>query len=286
MPRYSDLQHGIAREGTTSAHLPDISAYYFAPHTAFADTAEVRSEEAYRGKAMNLPIELWMRVFEHLTLDHVCARENITCNFLRAIDWDAAQKLKVPHFEEKCVRELPGFELQAWKTTRSYYAVNRTSRAAALRLCLTNMLLRICPAPLRLLPFGIPDEDRQEFTAQRSAAMTSGRLALELFNPELLAHLRNLRLKTMPAATQRVCLEAFTGGPLPFIDALNKHMKQLYAAAGDAGFGAVREIDVLTYVPIEPRMLTESVPGNVTALVRRAWKANGRRDGVVRIWED
>lgn len=233
---------------------------------------------------MDLPIELWMRVFEHLTLDHVCARENVTCNFLRATDWDAAQKLKVPHFEEKCVRELPGFELQAWKATRAYYGINRTSRTAALRLSLTNMLLRICPAPVRLLPFGIPDGEG--FAAQRSAAMASGRLALELFNPELLAHLRNRRIKTMPAATQRVCLEAFTGGPLPFIDALNKHMKQLYAAAGDSGFGAVREIDVLTYVPIEPRMLTESVPGNVTALVWRAWKANGRRDGVVRIWED
>lgn len=236
---------------------------------------------------MNLPIELWMRVFEHLSLDMHCARKDVTGYFLEATDWNAAQKLKVPNFEERYVRQLPRFELRAWKATRACYAINRNSRTAALKLSLTNLLLRTCPPPLRLLPFGVPEKDfTSAVAAQRFAATSSGCLALELFNLDLLRQVRNERMNSMSAGTQRVCNEAFTDGPLPFCDALNKHLKRLYAAAGDAAFGAVREIDVLVYSPVEPRMLTESVPGNVTTLIRRAWKATGRRDGVVRIWAD
>lgn len=96
-----------------------------------------------------------MRVFEEIRPgDYVrrsCVRkykhELASLESSRGADTNGTQQ----HDKLAALRKLPPFEKQAWHRTRAFYAINRNSRAAALRLRLSRRLLLRCKQP-GLLP--------------------------------------------------------------------------------------------------------------------------------------
>jgi hypothetical protein len=77
---------------------------------------------------MELPVELWMKVFEHLQLDDSSARP---CHMHHYLNTTPSASESADVAEEQGVAGLPNDEKELWKTTRSYYGISRTSRAAA-----------------------------------------------------------------------------------------------------------------------------------------------------------
>jgi hypothetical protein len=95
--------------------------------------------------ASNLPIELWMQIFESLShSDHFARPAYVNC-FTKSIIRERAT-------EAQLVPELPAFEREAWLATRPYYAINRTSRQAAHQIFLSGVLLQTCTSPLNQVP--------------------------------------------------------------------------------------------------------------------------------------
>ena len=92
-----------------------------------------------------LPYELWMRVLESITHEHIFARRTYVDGFVKAI-------IKRTATEEELVAALPKFELRAWKATRPYYAISSSIRKAAQQVFLSGVLLQTCVAPLREVP--------------------------------------------------------------------------------------------------------------------------------------
>jgi len=84
---------------------------------------------------MDLPVEIWMRVFELLDEgDAVTARRPYVQRYI-----DTTEKLG--ESEEAALKELPRHERNVWTHTKRYYAISSTSRAAAQRTNLTKAVL-------------------------------------------------------------------------------------------------------------------------------------------------
>lgn len=92
-----------------------------------------------------LPTEIWMQILESVDhSDHIARPSYVNC-FVQAIIQDRAT-------EAQLVPLLPTFEKEAWKATRPYYAIDRTSRQAAHQVFLSGVLLQTCPSPLNQVP--------------------------------------------------------------------------------------------------------------------------------------
>jgi hypothetical protein len=87
----------------------------------------------------SLPIELWMRVFEYLHNTKDYARLSVTT--------DCQSSLAIHEDSVEAARILPAFEKHTWAQTRTLYHIDRTSRAAALKLKLCLRKLEACKAP-------------------------------------------------------------------------------------------------------------------------------------------
>jgi hypothetical protein len=85
----------------------------------------------------SLPIELWMRVFEYLHNTKDYARLSVTT--------DCQSSLAIHEDSVEAARILPAFEKHTWAQTRTLYHIDRTSRAAALKLKLCLRKLEACP---------------------------------------------------------------------------------------------------------------------------------------------
>lgn len=94
-----------------------------------------------------LPIELWMRVFEHVDNTKHYARPPVVEVY--------KSSLAVYGDTITAAQTLPAFEKRSWKQSRAFYHIDRTSRAAALKL---NFCLRML------------EESRAPSLAMRSAA--------------------------------------------------------------------------------------------------------------------
>lgn len=92
-----------------------------------------------------LPYELWLRVLESISHEHILARPAYVNCFVKAI-------IRRRATEQELVASLPDFELRAWKATRPYYAVSSKLRKAAQQVFLTGVLLQTCRAPLEEVP--------------------------------------------------------------------------------------------------------------------------------------
>lgn len=85
---------------------------------------------------MDLPVEIWMRVFELLDEgEAVTARRPYIQRFI-----DASGKLG--ESEESALKILPNHERKVWTAAKRYYGINANSRAAAQRTNLTIAILR------------------------------------------------------------------------------------------------------------------------------------------------
>jgi hypothetical protein len=91
----------------------------------------------------NLPVELWIRVFEYIHNTRDYARPSVTMAYKRslAVHGDSIEAAKI----------LPAFERRTWKQSRKLYHIDRTSRAAALKLNMCLRVLEECKAPLRAM---------------------------------------------------------------------------------------------------------------------------------------
>jgi hypothetical protein len=87
----------------------------------------------------SLPVELWMRVFEFLHNTKDYARPPVVAVYKSSLG---------AHGDSiEAAQTLPPFEKRTWKQTRTLYHIDRTSRAAALKLNLCLRLLEECKAP-------------------------------------------------------------------------------------------------------------------------------------------
>jgi hypothetical protein len=88
----------------------------------------------------SLPVELWMRVFDYLHNATDYARPSVTMAYKRS--------LAIHSDTIKAAQTLPPFEKRSWKLSRTLYHIDRTSRAAALKLRLCLRVLAACKTPL------------------------------------------------------------------------------------------------------------------------------------------
>lgn len=102
---------------------------------------------------MDLPIELWIRVFEHI--DH---KPHKTRAF-------AIEKWLSDSNSGKENIALPSFEKGIWKSARSYHRINQASHNAASMIDLSTNLLRSCKLVDTIL-----DVDRAFRSFQKSTA--------------------------------------------------------------------------------------------------------------------
>lgn len=106
---------------------------------------------------MNLPVGLWMCVFEHIDFDDCDARSDVVQSYKddRKDDpKDEPQNLDESgtdrYDNSTALATLPPFEIQLWAATRAFYGVNKNSRAAAQRLRLSQNFLFRCKVPTQL----------------------------------------------------------------------------------------------------------------------------------------
>lgn len=118
--------------------------------------------------AKDFPVEIWMRIFEHtIHSNNAYARPEVIEAYKKALGKHAAIR--------KVLKKLRPFERRFWSTTRNYYAINRNSRAAAVKLRLARELLASCKQPVEL----------EQHTLQHiKEHMPSGTAVLHLTNYE------------------------------------------------------------------------------------------------------
>jgi hypothetical protein len=88
----------------------------------------------------DLPPEVWMVVFEQIHSEEDYARPEFVAKY--------ADSLSIHGDSLEAARTLPDFEQRSWLKTRPLYAINRNSRAAALKLQLCLHILRSFRKPV------------------------------------------------------------------------------------------------------------------------------------------
>jgi hypothetical protein len=88
-----------------------------------------------------LPVELWMRVFEYVSAGDEFARPKFVKKYAGSLSAYGADNLQA-------AKVLPKFEKRTWVQTRHLYAIDRSSRAAALTLQLCLQVLQKCRHPV------------------------------------------------------------------------------------------------------------------------------------------
>lgn len=83
--------------------------------------------------AMNLPVELWMRVLELVRLEDTRHVHHLCNTTTRSV-----------MEERRIIQRAPILHRIAWAKTKEFYQINRNSRSAAEKLGLTRLLLCSC----------------------------------------------------------------------------------------------------------------------------------------------
>jgi len=109
---------------------------------------------------MDLPVELWMLIFESMAIANwpifEFARTRITAPFSQASTGPAGDD-----DDPNLVSRLPRLEHSAYARARKYYRINSASRAAALNVRLARKLVLRCREPPSTIPESIlicPDD--------------------------------------------------------------------------------------------------------------------------------
>jgi len=82
---------------------------------------------------MEFPVELWMRIFEHVQLEDTRHVHHL-CNSTTRSALE----------ERRIIQTAPILHRIAWAKAMFFYQINRNSRSAAERLRLTRLLLCAC----------------------------------------------------------------------------------------------------------------------------------------------
>jgi hypothetical protein len=88
----------------------------------------------------DLPIELWMQIFEHVRSEDY-ARPHSVAEYAASLDQHGDDDIAAAND----IRQL---ERESWQRTRPLYAISRNSRAAALKLRLCLRVLQTCKEPV------------------------------------------------------------------------------------------------------------------------------------------
>ncbi|KAM0708298.1 hypothetical protein Q7P35_004949 [Cladosporium inversicolor] len=87
----------------------------------------------------SLPVELWMHIFEYVHATKDYARPSVVVVYKSALAfYGDTTRAAVP---------LPAFEKRTWTHSKALYHIDRTSRAAALKLDMCLRQLEACKAP-------------------------------------------------------------------------------------------------------------------------------------------
>lgn len=216
---------------------------------------------------MNLPVELWMRVFEELDSDEY-ARSQCISRFNHELQLSQSSN------EEAAVAELPPFEKRTWRTLRSFYAVNHNSRVAALKVRLTQRLLPLCKSPTKLYRPNVYGGDAISYSRQDRpySPRSQDRLVIELFPWEnLLAE----SIRTLIRGTYlKNHVDVWRAIPNPLC------AEELRAARH------VVLLPPLTYMDARMEMARGPYsPLNITKrAIERFWQENGITDGRVEVF--
>jgi hypothetical protein len=89
----------------------------------------------------SLPVELWMRIFEYVHFTKQFARPPMVAAYNSSL---AAHGDSITAASET----LPAFEKHMWTQFRALYHIDRTSRAAALKLNMCLRMLEECKPPV------------------------------------------------------------------------------------------------------------------------------------------
>lgn len=105
-------------------------------------------------KTMNLSVELWVRVFQHIGPEAGGYARKIVVEQLAAntTTFRGSGGSDVVDEFGRLVPQIPKFEANLWMHTRRFYTINRNSRAAALMLGLSLEFLKLAKRPLCSLP--------------------------------------------------------------------------------------------------------------------------------------
>lgn len=92
---------------------------------------------------MDLPVEIWMRVFELLEPDdYMVVRTEVLLEYIKVHNEEQTHdECMIPAVERKAMSKLPAFEQRTWVKTRVYYAISQNSRAAAVKMWLSKRLM-------------------------------------------------------------------------------------------------------------------------------------------------
>lgn len=124
---------------------------------------------------MELPVEMWMHVFEYIQRNEMYARPHYVQAYCAAVN--AAQNAtdgEEDTRQRNAIAKFPEFGMQTHQATRQYYKINQNSRVAAIQLQLSTLLLRTCTPPLKHFDNKIhPHPDLQQ----------SNTAVFELFDP-------------------------------------------------------------------------------------------------------
>lgn len=113
-----------------------------AAHTLAKADLSASQSPAQQPTNKSLPVELWMRIFEYVrTDDYARPAVAMACKRSLAIHGDTTQ----------AAATLPAFEKRTWKLSRTFYHIDRASRAAALKLKLCLRTLQESKAPLHAM---------------------------------------------------------------------------------------------------------------------------------------
>jgi hypothetical protein len=239
-----------------------------------------------------LPLEIWMNILESIDHSDQFARPAYVNCFVHSILSDRAT-------EPQLVPELPAFEKEAWRTTRPYYAINRTSRQAARQVFLSGVLLQTCTSPLNQVPLkrnrgrreprlprtSIPppfyassalERMRPRVTANGTPEPTY--MPLELFDYGLF---RDAHKGADPELQTDILLNARADFMMRLFD---EHFERL-KPSGTTLLRTVRTVDLLAAAPYDSLMEPAAeLAERIGRKVEKVWRELGVEGGVVRVW--
>lgn len=123
---------------------------------------------------MDFPVEIWMRIFEHMHSENI-ARPPAIAKY--------AASLSIHGDSIQAAQTLPKFEQECWIQTRPLYAINQTSRAAAIKLRLCLHVLRTCRKPL-LASQCLDEWDAQSWRTLPDPGSVTGCVAVQLYGED------------------------------------------------------------------------------------------------------
>lgn len=255
---------------------------------------------------MHLPIEIWMQILESVTHDQHLARPVYVDCFIDAFLKSSGTEKE----EEELVRCLPEFERRAWKTTRSYYAIDSRTRQAAQQVFLSGVLLQTCSAPLHEVPKRRTKGKLVPRGRLTPPSADDGESAKSFYAPNMLRRMRPREGEDGEPQPTYLALEIFeadsikeAGKCLPrglsslllvehscllLEDMFREHRRGLMGD-GDSVLGTVRTVELLATSPDDDSLAVRSrareLAQSLRKIVELVWVDLMVEGGVVRVME-